>query len=212
MPSMETLMAVLFALVLLEISPGPDMMLTLARGIGQGRRIALLSVLGMTLVAGVVQVSLLVLGLATVLHRYPFALQLLQWAGALYLLYLGAKMLYASRAGNTAIASAAPISGVQAVKEGTINSLTNPKSLLFMFAFIPQFVDPQAGPVWSQLLILGCLQKLTGIVSLGSIALASGKVGECLSAHPRWLLWQQRFTGVVMMGLGVRLFFSGNSK
>ena len=54
MPSMETLMTVLFALVLLEISPGPDMMLTLARGIGQGRRIALLSVLGMTLVAGVV--------------------------------------------------------------------------------------------------------------------------------------------------------------
>ena len=58
MPSMETLMTVLFALVLLEISPGPDMMLTLARGIGQGRRIALLSVLGMTLVAGVVQVSM----------------------------------------------------------------------------------------------------------------------------------------------------------
>ena len=206
MPSMETLMTVLFALVLLEISPGPDMMLTLARGIGQGRRIALLSVLGMTLVAGVV------LGLATVLHRYPFALQLLQWAGALYLLYLGAKMLYASRTGNTAIASAAPISGLQAVREGTINSLTNPKSLLFMFAFIPQFVDPQAGPVWLQLLILGSLQKLTGIVSLGSIALASGKVGECLGKHPRWLLWQQRFTGAVMMGLGVRLFFSGNSK
>jgi threonine/homoserine/homoserine lactone efflux protein len=125
---------------------------------------------------------------------------------------LGAKMLYASRTGNTAIASAAPISGLQAVREGTINSLTNPKSLLFMFAFIPQFVDPQAGPVWLQLLILGSLQKLTGIVSLGSIALASGKVGECLSAHPCWLLWQQRFTGAVMMGLGVRLFFSGNSK
>ncbi|UOO89961.1 LysE family translocator [Vitreoscilla massiliensis] len=212
MPSIETLMTVLLALVLLELTPGPDMMLTLARGIGQGRRIALLSVVGMSLVAGVVQVSLLVLGLASVLHRYPMALQILQWAGALYLLYLGAKMLYASVSGAASVLSSTPpISGAQAIKEGTINSLTNPKSLLFMFAFLPQFVDPSVGPVWLQLLVLGCMQKTTGIIALGSVALASGKAGECLARHPRYLLWQQRFTGMVMLGLGVRLFFSGNA-
>ena len=146
MPSIETLMTVLLALVLLELTPGPDMMLTLARGIGQGRRIALLSVVGMSLVAGVVQVSLLVLGLASVLHRYPMALQILQWTGALYLLYLGAKMLYASASGAASVLSSTPpISGAQAIKEGTINSLTNPKSLLFMFAFFAAVCRPKRG-------------------------------------------------------------------
>ncbi|MVZ10359.1 LysE family translocator, partial [Enterobacteriaceae bacterium 8376wG6] len=70
MPSAETFIAFLVALTLLELSPGPDMMLTLARGIGQGRRIALLNVFGMVFVAGMVQVSMLVLGLATLLHSY----------------------------------------------------------------------------------------------------------------------------------------------
>ncbi|WP_321148117.1 LysE family translocator, partial [Serratia marcescens] len=93
MPSAETFIAFLVALTLLELSPGPDMMLTLARGIGQGRRIALLNVFGMVFVAGMVQVSMLVLGLATLLHTYPLALDVLRWVGAAYLAWLGIKML-----------------------------------------------------------------------------------------------------------------------
>jgi threonine/homoserine/homoserine lactone efflux protein len=97
------------------------------------------------------------------------------------------------------------------VREGAINSLTNPKSLLFMFAFVPQFVDPAAGPVWSQLLLLGSLQKLAGVLSLGSVAVASGTVGGWLNRWPRLLSWQERFTGLVMIGLGLRLLASGNA-
>ena len=85
------------------------------------------------------------------------------------------------------------------MREGAINSLTNPKSLLFMFAFLTQFVDPTAGPVWTQLL-LGTLQKLAGVLSLGSVAMASGTVGVWLTRWPRLLAWQERFTGMVMIG------------
>lgn len=211
MPTTETFLTFLIALTLLELSPGPDMMLTLARGIGQGRTIALLNVFGMVFVAGMIQVSMLVLGLATLLRTYPLALEILRWSGAAYLIWLGIKMLRASSSGTNTLLVPRDMTGWQAVKEGTINSLTNPKSLLFMFAFLPQFVDPAQGPVWIQLLVLGSIQKLTGIVSLGSIAMAAGTVGHWLARNPRLLAWQQRFTGVVMIGLGARLLLSGGN-
>ncbi|MBH3121737.1 LysE family translocator [Serratia ureilytica] len=211
MPSAETFIAFLVALTLLELSPGPDMMLTLARGIGQGRRIALLNVFGMVFVAGMVQVSMLVLGLATLLHAYPLALDVLRWVGAAYLVWLGIKMLKVSRQRSDAVRKPRMMTEWQAVKEGAINSLTNPKSLLFMFAFLPQFVNPETGPVWLQLLVLGSIQKLAGILSLGSVAMASGTVGQWLARNPRLLVWQQRFTGLVMMGLGAKLLLGGGA-
>ena len=210
MPTVETLLTFLFALFLLEISSGPDMMLTIARGIGQGRRIAFLTVLGNVFVAGVVQVSLLVLGLVSVVHAWPVALDLLRWGGAAYLIWLGIKML-ASSGTDTRLRTTTQITGREAVKQGAINSLTNPKSLLFMFAFLPQVVNPEVGPIWLQLLILGTMQKLAGILSLGSVAMASGTFGEWLSRHPGFIKWQERFTGVVMVGLGLRMLFGGNT-
>lgn len=189
MPSIETFITFLLALTLLEISPGPDMMLTIARGVGQGRRIALFTVLGNVFVAGFVQVSFLVLGLVAVVHAWPVALDLFRWAGAAYLMWLGIKMI-ATSGTDTRLRKTAKISDWSAVKEGALNSLTNPKSLLFMFAFLPQFVDPAAGPVWLQLLVLGSIQKLAGIISLGSVAMASGTFGNWLSKHPGFIKWQ----------------------
>ncbi len=211
MADLPILLTFVAALFVLEITPGPDMML--ARGIGQGRRVALLTVVGMIFVAGVVQVGLLVLGVASLLKAYPAGLMLLQWVGAAYMLYLGARMVWSSfgDAAESKRLAATEVSDWRAVREGTINSLTNPKSLLFMFAFLPQFVDPTAGPVWLQLAVLGTVQKLAGILSLGSVALASGTVGQALYRFPRLLVWQQRFTGAVMLGLGFRLLFAGNA-
>lgn len=211
MPTIETLLTFLLALCLLELSPGPDMMMVMARGIGQGRRTALFTVIGMIFVSGVIQVSMLVLGLASLVHAYPLALDLLRWAGALYLIWLGIKLLRGSQSAGTRMNQKKGISDWQAIKDGAVNNLTNPKSLLFMFAFLPQFVDPAQGPVWSQLLLLGILQKLAGIFSLGSVAVASGALGQWMARHAGVMIWQERFTGLVMIGLGARLIFSGNN-
>jgi threonine/homoserine/homoserine lactone efflux protein len=128
------------------------------------------------------------------------------------MLYLGAMLILSSLGGRKdQRLLAAPISDWSAIRQGSVNNLTNPKSLLFMFAFLPQFVDPASGPVWLQLLLLGCIQKLAGVLSLGSVALASGTVGQWLSRWPNLLAWQQRFTGVVMIALGLRLILLGNS-
>src|SRR5699024_8767212 len=196
------------ALVVLEITPGPDMMLVLARGIGQGRQTALMAVIGMVLVSGFIQVGLLVLGVASLLQAYPGGVVLLRWAGGLYLLYLGLRMLWASMGARGHMPAVAGISPRQALREGTINNLTNPKSFLFMFAFVPQFVSPETGPVWLQLLVLGTLQKCSGMLSLGSVALASGTVGRWLERWPSLLAWQCCFSGLVMIGLGLRLVLS----
>ena len=172
----------------------------------------MLTVVGNIFVAGTIQVALLVLGLASLLAAYPPALQVLRWAGAIYLLYLGGRMIWGSlRNHTTGAPKAKPVSTWIAICEGAVNSLTNPKSLLFMFTFLPLFVDPKAGSVWLQLLILGSIQKLIGVFSLGSVALASGSVGHFLNRWPRLLVWQQRFTGIVMVGLGIRLLLSGSS-
>ncbi|MFD2264698.1 LysE family translocator [Lacibacterium aquatile] len=211
MPDASVFLTFLVALALLEITPGPDMMLIIARGVGQGRKVALLTMVGMIFVAGAIQVLLLVLGLASLVAAYPAALTILQWLGAAYLLYLGGKMVWGSfKQQSTSIAKAQPISSWKAVREGTINSLTNPKSLLFMFTFLPLFVDPAAGPVWLQLLVLGSIQKLVGVFSLGGVAVASGSVGHLLHRWPKLLAWQERFTGAVLIALGIRLLLSGN--
>ena len=194
----------------LEVTPGPDMMFVISRGIGQGRKIALLSVVGMVFVSGIVQVALLVLGVASLLQAYPPALTVLRWVGAAYLAWLGIRLIGSFMHGNRQAIAAPRATGWSAVRDGTINNLTNPKSFLFMFAFLPQFVDPSAGPVWFQLLVLGSLQKLAGVVSLGSVAFASGTVGEWLNRWPVMLIWQRRFTGLVMIGLAVRLLLTGN--
>lgn len=132
----------------------------------------------------------------------------MQWAGAAFMLYLGFRMIGVSL--SSAQASAvAPVSDWVAIREGCINSLTNPKSLLFMFAFLPLFVDPAAGPIWLQLLILGIIQKFVGVLSLGAVALASGTVGQWLRRWPQLLVWQKRFTGAILVGLGLRLLVSG---
>jgi threonine/homoserine/homoserine lactone efflux protein len=211
MPDTSTFLTFLAALAVLEITPGPDMMLIIARGVGQGRKVAVLTVVGNIFVAGTIQVALLVLGLASLLAAYPAALQILQWAGAIYLLYLGVRMIRGSFKNHaTGAPKATPVSGWRAVREGAINSLTNPKSLLFMFTFLPLFVDPNAGPVWLQLLVLGSIQKLIGVFSLGGVALASGSVGQFLNRWPKLLAWQERFTGIIMVGLGIRLLLSGS--
>src|SRR5262249_27356752 len=127
------------------------------------------------------------------------------------LFWLGLKLIRASLRGETLAFAAAETSSWSAMREGAINSLTNPKSLLFMFAFLPQFVDPGVGPVWVQLLLFGGLQMLSGVIALSAVALASGTVGQWLARWPRFMAWQQRFTGCVMIALGLRLIVSGNT-
>lgn len=194
------------ALLALQLSPGPDMMLIIGRGIGQGRRTAFLTAIGATLLAGAVQLPLLALGLASLIQASPVAFNVLRWAGAAYLGWLGTRLLLQSRKSTDAPVSRVPITAGRALREGMISNLTNPKALVFMLAFLPQFVNPHGTlPIAIQLLLLGTLQKLSGFAVLAGIAAGAGGMGDWTSLRPRLIVWQQRFTGLVMLALGIHL-------
>jgi len=80
--------------ILLQMPPGPDSMLVIARGIGQGRSIALFTVLGMTVGAGMVQLPLIAVGVTSLIRASPLAFAALQWMGAAYLVWLGLRLIY----------------------------------------------------------------------------------------------------------------------
>jgi threonine/homoserine/homoserine lactone efflux protein len=210
MPDLPTYLAFLAALLAWQVAPGPDMMLVVSRGIGEGRRTALGSVVGMTLGAGLLQLPLLALGVASV-ARTPIAFEVLRWVGAAYLVWLGTRLILGSfrgRSNGPAIAGASR-SWFGAVAEGMIANLMNPSPMLFMLAFLPQFVDPAEGSVTLQLLVLGSTQKATGFLLLGATALAAGAAGGWLARRRRIVAWQERFAGAAMILLGIRLLIDG---
>lgn len=209
--SLPTLLTFYAAVLAIQLSPGPDMVLVIGRGIGQGRRTAFMSAVGMTLVAGLVQIALLALGIASLLKASPLAFDVLRWVGSGYLIFLGLKLLIRARNRNISSAVARPISDISALREGTINNLTNPKAMAFLFAFLPQFADPMSDwSVAAQLFALGILTKLSNFAILSIIAFSAGTFGGWLSRRPALIAWQERFAGVVMVGLGLRLAFSGD--
>lgn len=92
-----------------------------------------------------------------------------------------------------------------------IANLMNPWPMTFMIAFLPQFVDPARGSVTLQLLLLGATQKFTGLLVLGTYAIAAGTLGAWIMRRPRVGLWQQRIAGGFIVLLGLRMAFGGGS-
>ncbi|MGG7535278.1 MULTISPECIES: LysE family transporter [Rhizobium] len=94
-----------------------------------------------------------------------------------------------------------------------MNNLTNPKALVFLFAFLPQFVNPESSwPVAVQLLVFGAVTKLSNFVILSSVAFGASTLGGWLSRRPMPIVWQERFAGIMMVLLGLRLAFSGDAR
>ena len=132
--TLTTLLPFFLALAALQLSPGPDMILIMARGIGQGRKVAFATAMGATLLAGMIQLPLLAFGLASLIQASPLAFDLLRWIGAGYLVWLGGKLLLQRSGDLGSAAEDIPVSIRRALREGMISNLTNPKSLVFMRA------------------------------------------------------------------------------
>ncbi len=165
--------------------------------------------IGFTL-AGIIQIPFLAFGADAVFRKFPEIYDALLYCGAVYLIWRGAKLCYRSTAAtfdNTdETTSAAPINEL---REGVIASLLNPKGFIFMVAFLPQFVNPALGNVAWQIVTLGIILKAVALALEISVALTAGSLGNWLSNNPAVFRWQKRFTGTLMIILGVRLIFSG---
>jgi threonine/homoserine/homoserine lactone efflux protein len=190
------------ATLALNLAPGPDMLYVSTRSLTQGRRAGVISALGIA-AGSVVHTLAIASGLAALLRAVPLAYEIVRFAGAAYLIWLGIQAL---------LAKSGPMDGKPLdrasewtiFRQGMITNLLNPKVALFFLAFLPQFVR-EDGPVALQIVVLGCLFNLSGtIVNVGVAQLAASArawlaTGERVQRIFRWL------TASVFIGLGLRL-------
>jgi threonine/homoserine/homoserine lactone efflux protein len=207
MPSLQLFLLFLAADAALKLTPGPDMALTLSRGMTQGFRPAFLSVLG-NVAAGFVQVPAVVLGLASVLQASPRLFLGVKAAGGLYLAYLGIKaILRCARDAEVSLA-ARPGDARDAFWQGFVTNLLNPKVLLFMIAFLPQFTSPEQGPVWTQMLVLGITMKILSLPYGSCFAYGASRIRGWVGRNAWFLRAQQGLLGAIMLGLAAYVLYS----
>lgn len=198
----DTIFMFVAAVVVLTITPGPDLFLIVGRGISQGRTVALFTAFGFFL-AGFIQVPLLAVGLANVVAGNPVLFDVLRYAGGAYLLWRGIVMI--RHAGHVDTASAGHASTGTAIREGFVASLVNPKSHIFLLAFLPQFVRPENGSVMAQFIFLGILMRVIALLVEGGLALFSGSIGYRLRQSQQLRGWLERIAGSLLVVVGLRL-------
>lgn len=200
------------AALLLNLTPGPDMLFVAGTAAARGRRAGLLAALGVG--AGCLFHTLLAaLGLSALLAASDLAFGIVKWAGAGYLVWVGLQMLLARRAEPTAPAApvAEPPRSGHPFWQGALTNALNPKVALFFLAFLPQFIDAGAPGQAIALLVLGTLFNLGGTGVNLVVALAASGVAAGLSQRSgtgRLGPWLQRAAGAVFVGLGVKLALS----
>lgn len=207
MPEWTTIWLFLAAGIVLVVIPGPNILYIVARGVHQGRAAGLVSALGVE-TATLIHVAAATLGLSAILASSATAFSIVKYAGAAYLIYLGARTLMRREDGEAASAPA-PMALGQIYRQGVIVNALNPKTALFFLAFLPQFVDPARGSVATQTLVLGCLLAMLGLANDIVYALAAGRAGAWLKGNGRYKAVERRVSGLVYIGLGVTTAFAG---
>jgi threonine/homoserine/homoserine lactone efflux protein len=203
MPDSHSLLLFVGAGLLLNVTPGPDLLYILGRSVGQGRGAGVVSALGIG--AGcLVHVVGAALGLSALLLALPLAYDAVRWAGAAYLVYLGVRALR-SRAGALEVTALSPVSLRRVFFQGAITNVLNPKVALFFLAFLPQFADPARGPLAPQLLLLGAIFAFNGTLVCIAFALVASRVGEWLRTRYQVSRLLDRMTGGLFVALGLRL-------
>jgi threonine/homoserine/homoserine lactone efflux protein len=192
--------------LLLNVTPGPDLLYILGRSVSQGRQAGLLSALGIG--AGCLfHVTAAALGVSALVLAVPVAYDVVRWAGALYLIWLGVKALRTKQAGGSSLEVQAmeATSPRRIFVQGVVTNALNPKVALFFLAFLPQFADPARGPLAPQLLLLGAIFTVNGTLVCLLFALFAARLGEWLKTRYGVTRLLERATGGLFIALGLRL-------
>jgi len=198
------LLAFVPAALALNLTPGADMMFCLGQGLRAGPREAMAASAGISL--GVfVHAGLAGIGLSALIAAMPGALDVIRWVGVAYLMVLAVQALRAGPIGAGMARQVRPHAAWRAFGQGLAVNLTNPKEILFVLAFVPQFVDPTRGAVLGQFVVYGAVMSLGGFIINGAVGVfAAGAAGR-LTGNPavaRALGW---ISAGIFMGLALRL-------
>jgi len=199
MPSAPTLLAFAAAATALVLLPGPNLIYIVSRGIAQGRRAALASTLGVT-TATAVFVVLTAFGLTALIASSTIAFSAVKYAGVAYLGYLAVREFRSE--GRFRLEAPPPVTNGRAFVDAFLVGITNPKVALFFLAFFPQFVHADAGPVATQVLVLGAVFLAIGVTSDSAYALAAGSIGAWLARRPTAVSRSRYLSGTIYLALG----------
>lgn len=203
------LLAFTLAAFILIIIPGPSVLFVISRALAYGRRTALLTVLGGALGSFVSAVAIAV-GVGALIQTWALAYTILKFLGAGYLVYLGIRAIRHRKQLWAAMEQqAAPVSSGRTLVEGFLVSVTNPKSMVFFAAMLPQFVAPAAGPVSLQMIVFGGIFALIALASDTVWGLVAGAVRGWFARSRRRLELVGGASGLTMIGLGVAVAANG---
>jgi threonine/homoserine/homoserine lactone efflux protein len=209
---LDQLLLFIAAGLLLNLTPGPDVVYIVTNALRDGARAGVVAALGIT--AGCfVHIFAAAIGVSALLAASATAFAVLKWVGAAYLVYVGYRLLTSRTAGAINLEAAHAYStGAAALKgiffRGFLTNVLNPKVALFFLAFLPQFIDPAVGHKSLAFLGLGLLFNFNGLwVNIGW-ALAAAGLARRVAAVQRALHWLDRLAGVMFIAFGCKLAFT----
>jgi threonine/homoserine/homoserine lactone efflux protein len=209
MVSTDRLVAFAAMSFLLIVIPGPSVLFVIGRALAQGRRAALTSVVGNALGAYVLIVAV-ALGIGSVVERSVLVFTVLKLAGAAYLVYLGVKAWRARNSLRAAFADGGPAhGGLRTLCEGFVVGVSNPKTIVFFAAVLPQFVDRGQGHVAIQMLVLGLVFDAIALTSDSVWGLVASTARDWFARSPQRLAAVGGAGGLAMIGLGVAVAATG---
>jgi threonine/homoserine/homoserine lactone efflux protein len=210
-PSASNIGLFLGAALVLLLIPGPAVLYIVARSVAQGRMAGFVSDLGIH-TATLVHILAAALGLSALLASSALAFSIVKYAGAAYLIWLGLKKIFGRADNPEGDGGLTRHTYARLFRDGFIVNLLNPKTALFFFAFLPQFVDPERGHLATQIAFLGLLFALLGFVTDGCYALVAGTAGKWLRQSRRYRGIERYVSGTLFIGLGLTAVFAGNQR
>jgi threonine/homoserine/homoserine lactone efflux protein len=195
------LLAFIPAGLALNLTPGADMMFCLGQGLKSGRRAAMAANFGIA-AGGMIHTLLAALGLGALVAAHPAAFEAIRWLGVGYLLWLALGALRSSPFAPEV--QVRPFSAARAFWQGLIVNLMNPKVILFILAFLPQFVDPSRA-ILPQFLTLGLVFSLGGLIINGAVGLFAGSIGQRVARSADMTKWLSRISATIFGALALRL-------
>ena len=200
MPTLDSLLAFTVASIVLLLIPGPAVTYIVNRSVADGRAVAFASVAGIEL-GNFVHVIAATIGLSAVLATSAAAFNVVKWLGAAYLIGVGIKTLLTRPEALTA--DTTRTSYRRAFAQGVVIATLNPKVALFFLSFLPQFIDPDRGPAWTQSLLLGTLFVLLGTITDGTWAFVASAARGMLLRGRAMPFIRRYVSGGTFIALGV---------
>ena len=196
-----------FASLMLNITPGNDMLYVATRSTSQGIKAGIISALGI-MVGCMVHIIAAVVGLSALIAESAIAFNIVKYLGAAYLIYLGLRALLSKKPAAFAMDEVASQPLSRLFWQGVLTNVLNPKVALFFLAFLPQFINTGTGNTQWQILFLGAWFDVSGTLVNILVAVLFGKLGNWLNRSPRFMQVQEKLTGLILVGLGIKVALS----